>query len=79
MVKQEKFKLPEGLKLNYDNLFVIPVDDKVYKALYGDEAYTFEDSEIKEVCARLNVASCKLSVEDIRKVVEKLNQYNNTP
>ena len=79
MVKQEKLQLPEGLKPNYDNLFVIPIDDKIYKALYGDEAYTFEDSEIKEVCARLNAASCKLSVEDIRKVVEKLNWYNNMP
>lgn len=76
MIKCEKFKVPEGLELNYDNLYVIPVNDDGYEAIHGDMIYTFKDSEVKEICDKINSIGCtsfQLSVKELLKILEKLD------
>ena len=76
MVRCTKLKMPDGLNLNYDNLYIIPTNEGAYTALYGDLQYFFTDSEINELWTKLNAAtSLQLSEEDLLAVVEKLNTY----
>jgi hypothetical protein len=75
MAKCEKFEAPEGLPLNYDNLYVIPADDEGYMAFYGDTIYIFKDSEVEDVCDKINSIGCTsflLSAKDLLKVIERL-------
>lgn len=75
MSKCKKFKVPEGFELNYDNLYVIPANDEGYMAVYGDTIYTFKDSEVAEICDKINSFGCtsfRLSAEDLLKIVERL-------
>jgi hypothetical protein len=79
MIKCKKFKPSEGFEFNYDNLYVIPASNKEYTAVYGDTIYTFKDSEVEEVCDKLNLTghtSFQLSKEDLLAIVEKLGRYN---
>ena len=79
MAKCKEFKLPEGLELNYDNLYVIPANNEGYTAIYGDTMYTFTDSEAEEICEKINSFGCtsyRLSKEDILAVIEKLKEYS---
>lgn len=75
MAKCKKFNPPEGLPLNYNNLYVIPADDEEYMAFYGDTIYTFKDSEVEEICDKINSVGCtlvRLSAEDLLKIMERL-------
>ena len=79
MVKHKKFNPPEGLPLNYDNIYVIPADDEEYMAFYGDTIYTFKDSEAEEICDKLNSVGCtsfQLSKEDLLAIIEKLKEHS---
>jgi hypothetical protein len=65
--------------LNYDNLYVIPSNEEEYIATYGDIQYTFNESEIDEICEKFNQLGCtsfKLSKEDLSEIVEKLKEYS---
>jgi hypothetical protein len=76
MAKSQKFNPPEGLVLNYDNLYVFPADGEGYMAMYGDTIYTFKDSEVEEICDKFNSVGCtsfQLSAEDLLKIVKKLD------
>ncbi len=79
MSKCKKFNPPEGLPLNYDNLYVIPANDEEYMALYGDTIYTFKDSEAEEICDKINSVGCtsyRLSKEDLLVIIEKMKEYS---
>ena len=75
MIKRKKFKPTEPLVLNYDQLWILPTKDKEYKALYGDTEYTFNDTEIDEICDKINAIGCtsfQLSKEELVALIEKI-------
>ena len=77
MIKVKKNKSTTPLSLNYDQLFIIPTKDREYTALYGDMQYTFNDTDIDEVCDKFNAIGCtsfQLSKEDLMNVIEKLKE-----
>lgn len=77
MTKVKKFKPTEPLVLNYDQLFIIPTKDKKYTAFYGDTEYTFDDTEIDEMCDKFNAIGCTsflLSKEELTALIEKLKE-----
>ena len=77
MVKVKKYKPTEPLVLDYDKLFIIPTKDKKYTAIYGDTEYTFNDTDINEICDKINEIGCTsflLSKEDPTALIEKLKE-----
>ncbi len=79
MAKCKKFKAPEGLPLNYDNIYVIPTNSDEYMAFHGDTIYTFKDSEAEEICEKISSFGCtsyRLSKEDLLAIIEKLKEYS---
>lgn len=77
MVKVKKYKPTEPLVLDYDRLFVIPTENNEYTAIYGDTQYTFNDSDIDEVCDKFNAIGCtsfQISKEDLTALIEKLKE-----
>lgn len=77
MVKIKKYKPTEPLVLDYDRLFIIPTKDKKYTAIYGDTEYTFNDTDINELCDKINAVgytSFLLSKEDLMNTIEKLKE-----
>ena len=80
MAKCKKFKAPEGLELNYENLYVFPANKEEYIALYGDTECTFKDFELEEICDKFNAVGCtsfQLSAEELHKIIEKLKAFLN--
>lgn len=77
MVKVKKYKPTAPLLLDYDRLFIIPTKGREYTALYGDTEYTFNDTDINELCDKINEIGCTsflLSKEDLMNVIEKLKE-----
>ena len=75
MVKRRKFKPTEPLVLNYDNIWVFPLTDGEYTALCGDTQYTFTDTELDEICDKINEVGCtsfQLSKEELATLLEKI-------
>ena len=78
-MKCKKFNPPKGLVLNYDNLYVIPANKEEYIAPYGDTQYTFNESELRELCEKINSLGCtsfQLSKEELSEILEKLKEYS---
>ena len=77
MVKVKKYKPTEPLILDYNKLFIIPAKYGDYTAIYGDTEYTFKDTDIDEVCDKINAAgytSFLLSKEELTALIEKLKE-----
>ena len=78
-MKCEKLKIPDGLDLNYDNLYVIPANKEECIALFGDMQFTFKDSEVEAICDKFNEIGCtsfQLSKEDLEALIEKLKEHS---
>lgn len=79
MIKCKKNKPTEPLVLNYDNLWVFPVAEGEYTALYGDTQYTFSQDEIDEIVDKFNVVGCtsfQISKEELATLLEKMKGYS---
>lgn len=78
-MKCKKLKLPKEFILNYDNLYVIPANKEEYIATYGDIQYTFNESELDEICEKFNSIGCtsfQLPKESLLAIIEKLKEYS---
>lgn len=75
MVKCNEYKLTDGLILNPDNIWVLPLTDGEYIAFCGDTQYTFSQDEVDEVCDKINAIGCtsfRLSKEELATLLEKI-------
>ena len=75
MFEYKKFEPTEPLKLNYENLYVWPVNHNEYMGLFGDMQYIFTEEEINEMCDKINSIGCtsfQLSTEELAALIEKI-------
>ena len=73
-----KFEPTEPIVLNYDNLYVLPVNHGEYTALFGDAKYIFTAEEIDDLCDKINEFGCtsfQLSKDELAVLIEKIKGY----
>ena len=72
-----KFEPTEPLTLNYANLYILPINNGEYAALFGDAQYIFTAEEIDELCDKVGCTSFQLSKSELVKMIKEIYLYGS--